>query len=82
MKNEPKFLANLRNWQWWDKATTRAIKTGAEAAVAVLGTGVTGILDVDWINLLSVTAMAMVVSYAISLAGLPEVDPNAPEEGE
>lgn len=62
---------------WWSKATIRAIKTAAEAAVAMIGTGAVGILSVDWMNLASVTAMAMLTSYLISLGGLPEVDPNA-----
>lgn len=70
-------MNKLMSKDWWEKATVRAIKTAAEAAVAMIGTGAVGILSVDWMNLASVTAMAMLTSYLISLGGLPEVDPNA-----
>ncbi len=70
-------MEKLMSKDWWSKATIRAIKTAAEAAVAMIGTGAVGILSVDWMNLASVTAMAMLTSYLISLGGLPEVDPNA-----
>lgn len=70
-------MERLMSKDWWEKATVRAIKTAAEAAVAMIGTGAVGILSVDWVNLASVTCMAVVVSYLISLGGLPEADPNA-----
>ena len=71
---------------WLRAATVRALKTAAQAAIGVIGTGAVGILDVSWANVLSVAAMAAVVSYLTSIAGLPEVDGGSPlpelEDGE
>lgn len=60
--------------KWWKAAGIRAGKTVAQAAVAMLGTGMAGILEVDWLNVASVSLMAGVVSLLTSLAGLPEVE--------
>lgn len=54
-------------------AVIRAVKTMAQTSVALLGTGAMGILDVDWISLLSATALAGITSVLTSIAtGLPE----------
>lgn len=59
----------------WCKATAvRAVKTAAQTLLAMVGTGMVGILDVDWANCMSVTLMATVLSVVTSIAGLPEVD--------
>lgn len=60
--------------KWWKAAGIRAAKTVAQTAVAMLGTGMVGILDIDWLNVLSVSLLAGIVSLLTSLAGLPEVD--------
>lgn len=52
---------------FWKDAVERAIKTAAQAAVALLTSGVTGIVDVDWMNVLSVSALAFVTSVLTSL---------------
>ena len=62
------------NMIWLKAALIRAIKTMAQVAVALLGTGTMGILDVDWVQVLSVAALAGVCSILTSLAGLPEVE--------
>lgn len=50
----------------------RAIKTFAQSLVAVLLAGGTGLLDVDWVNALSVAGLALVVSVFTSLgSGIP-----------
>jgi hypothetical protein len=46
----------------------RAIKTFAQSAVAVLTAGATGVLDVDWVNVLSVSLLATIVSILTSVA--------------
>lgn len=67
-ENEPKLAA-------WCRATgVRALKTGAQTLIAMIGTGMVGILDIDWLNCLSVTLVAMLLSVLTSVAGLPEVD--------
>lgn len=45
----------------------RAIKTFAQSAVAVLTAGATGVLDVDWINVLSVSLLATIISVLTSI---------------
>ena len=54
---------------FWKDAVERAIKTAAQAAVALMTSGATGILDVDWMNILSVSALAFVTSVLTSLIG-------------
>lgn len=58
---------------WLKAAGIRAVKTMAQSALAVLGSGMVGVLDVDWMNLVSITIMAGVCSVLTSIAGLPEV---------
>lgn len=62
------------DWKKWAKAAgIRAIKTVAQTAVGMLTGDMIGIVDVDWIRVLSVSALAGVASILTSLAGLPEV---------
>lgn len=62
-----------RNWKDWLKAAAvRAVKTVAQTAVATIGTA-TVIGDVDWVMILSASALAGVLSLLTSVAGLPEV---------
>lgn len=58
---------------WFKAAGMRAVKTMAQAALAVLGTGTIGLMDVDWLNIVSITLMAGICSVLTSIAGLPEV---------
>ena len=58
-------------------AGIRALKTGAESLASLIGTGAVGILALDWPQMLSVTATAMVLSVLWSIAGLPEVTDDA-----
>ena len=58
---------------WIKAAGVRAVKTMAQAALAVLGTGTIGLMDVDWLNIVSITLMAGICSVLTSIAGLPEV---------
>jgi hypothetical protein len=65
--------ANDMGLSWWKAAGIRAIKTAAQTAVALIGTGVVGFTDLDWIRIASVSGVAAVLSLLTSLAGLPEV---------
>lgn len=53
---------------FWKAAAERAVKTFAQALVAVGLTGATGLLDVDWPAALSAAGLAAVVSLATSVA--------------
>ena len=59
---------------WVRAALIRAIKTMAQAALGVLGTGAIGLMQADWMNVLSVALMGGVLSVLTSIAGIPEVD--------
>jgi len=50
-----------------DYSVERAIKTLAQTAIATIGVGAVGILDVDWLNVLSVSALAGVMSLLTSV---------------
>lgn len=62
-----------RNWKQWLKAAgVRAVKTVAQTAVATIGASAV-IADVNWLMVISASALAGVVSMLTSIAGLPEV---------
>ena len=61
------------NKKWWKAAGIRAAKTIAQTAVSMLTIG-QAVLDVNWLNVLSVSAVAGVISLLTSIAGLPEVE--------
>ena len=54
-------------------AGIRSVKTMAQTAVSMLTVG-QAVLDVNWVNVLSVSAVAGVISMLTSIAGLPEVE--------
>ena len=58
--------------EWWKAAAKRAVKTMAQTAASLLGTGAVGILDVDWVAVGSATLLAGVLSLLTSISGLPE----------
>ena len=60
------------NKNWIKAAGIRALKTVAQTAVAMLTVG-QAVIDVNWINVLSVSVMAGIISLLTSIGGLPEV---------
>lgn len=48
--------------EFWRGAGERAIRTFAQAAAAMLAAGTVGVLDVDWIAVLSVALLAALMS--------------------
>lgn len=63
----------LTSRDWWTAAGYRAVRTMAQALIALLGAAVV-LTDVDWVYCLSATGLAGVLSVLTSLAGLPELD--------
>ena len=59
--------------QWWKCAGIRAIKTIAQTCVAMIPVAVT-VSDVDWINVVSTSVVAGLLSLLTSITGLPEIE--------
>lgn len=66
-------MSKLTNKSWWLKVAERSIKTFFQTFVAVIGTAFV-ISDVDWIQVLSASALAAILSVATSIATIPEPD--------
>ena len=58
---------------WFYASAVRAIKTMAQTALSMLTVG-QAVIDVNWLNVFSVAAMAGIVSILTSLTGLPEIN--------
>ena len=67
-----KIKETIGNVEWWKAAGVRAIKTFCQTAIAMLA-GSMFIHEVNWLMVLSASALAGVLSLLTSLAGLPEV---------
>nr|DAF92826.1 MAG TPA: holin [Podoviridae sp. ctjVy23] len=64
---------DIVNFKKWIKAAgIRAVKTFAQAAVAMIGTAVV-LGEVNWIAVFSAAALAAILSLLTSIAGLPEL---------
>lgn len=59
--------------QWIKAAGVRAVKTVAQTAVATIGTAA-ALGGVDWVMVVSASALSGVLSVLTSIAGLPEVE--------
>lgn len=60
----------LKNW--FKAALIRALRTFAQTAAATIGAAAL-ISDVNWVQVLSASALAAVLSLLMSVGGLPEV---------
>lgn len=58
---------------WAKAAIIRAVKTAAQTALSLIGTGAVGFTDLDWVQIASVAGVAAVASILTSLSGIPEV---------
>ena len=63
----------IKTKEWLKAAAVRAVKTMAQAAIAMIGTSAV-MADIDWKLVLSASIVAAILSVLTSLAGLPEVD--------
>lgn len=58
--------------KWIKAASVRAVKTMAQAFIAIVGTS-TVMSEVNWPLVASASVLAGILSVATSVAGLPEV---------
>ena len=58
---------------WFKAAGIRALKTVAQTALSLITVG-QAVTDVNWISVLSISAVAGILSLLTSVAGLPEVE--------
>lgn len=68
-------MDKLMNKEWWKEAGTRAIKTVAQTAIATIGT--TALIEnVNWLVVLSASALAGALSILTSIATIPDPEEN------
>ena len=65
-------MKKIINKEWLFAASIRATKTFFQTFIAAIGTAYI-MQDVNWISVFSASFLAMILSYATSFAGLPEV---------
>lgn len=63
----------MKNKKWLKAACIRATKTMAQTAASMLTIG-QAVSDVNWVNVVSISVTAGVISVLTSIVGLPEVD--------
>ena len=62
----------MRDWKKWFKcAGIRAVKTFAQTAVSLITVGQM-VTELDWLEILGISATSAIVSLLTSVAGLPE----------
>nr|DAO47114.1 MAG TPA: holin [Caudoviricetes sp.] len=66
------YLAALEGWAI--ATGIRAIKTAGEALVVLIGSDMINVVDLNWSYILGATVTMMVLSVAMSLKGIPEVN--------
>ena len=65
-------VMNVEFKKWVKAAGVRAVKTMAQTALSMLTVG-QAVMEVNWVNVLSVTATAGIISILTSVSGIPEV---------
>jgi hypothetical protein len=53
--------------RFWIAAAERAIKTFAQSLLALIGTGAVGIMNLDWLQMLGISATATLISVLTSV---------------
>ena len=66
------FKPSVNTIEWLKAASVRAIKTMAQAALGIIGTGIF-IHDIDWMMVISASIVAGIASILTSVAGIKEV---------
>jgi hypothetical protein len=69
--------------RFWIAASERAIKTFAQTLIALIGTGMVGVMDLDWLQMLGIAATATILSVLSSVASAnfgPNPGPSLADE--
>ena len=66
------FKPSVNTVKWMKAAGVRAAKTMAQTAIGMITVGM-AVSEVDWLNVMSVSAVAGVISVLTSITGIPEV---------
>mgnify|MGYP003676268335 CR=1 FL=1 len=61
-------VGTMFNKNFWQDTLERAIRTAAQALLALWATEVSGVLEVDWTQAFSVAAFAVLMSVLMSVA--------------
>ena len=68
---------NKYSKKWWMKwlvcAGLRALRTFAQGLIALIGSNVINIVDINWASILGISATMALLSLLTSIAGLPEI---------
>lgn len=75
------FNKNVDTIEWMKKAGIRALKTAAQTALSMITVG-QAVMDVNWLNILSVSVVAALTSVLTSIVGIPEVKKLEVKESE
>lgn len=67
------FNVSVNTKKWFKATSVRAVKTMAQTALSMLTVG-QAVMDVNWVNVLSVTATAGIISVLTCIIGIPEVE--------
>ena len=68
------------NWKEWLKAAAiRAVRTFAQTFASMIAVGA-AFSEIDWLRALSVSGTALILSFAMSLGGLPELKTEEEKE--
>lgn len=59
--------------KWLIASLIRAVRTFAEAILAVIGTNYIRFNEVDWVGALSIGLTAFIITILMAITGLPEV---------
>ena len=75
------FNPNVNTVEWMKKAGIRALKTAAQTALSMITVG-QAVMEVNWVNVLSISAVAALTSVLTSIVGIPEVEKLEVKESE